>query len=66
MNTEQTMEIDKVPFHKLNLGQDDLKEKQPLEVTQSLDTLPSDPTDMGAMTKDETEEEGQSDMEIRL
>ena len=58
---EQTMDIDEVPFHKLNLGQDDLKEREPLEVTQSLVQLPSDPMDVGATTKDETKE-GQMDI----
>ena len=65
MNMEQTMDIDQVPFHKLNFGQDNLREKEPLEVMQSLVPLPSDPANVGATTKDETEE-GQMDMEIRL
>ena len=32
MNKEQTTDVDEVPFHKLNLGQDKQKEKEPLEV----------------------------------
>ena len=63
-NTEQTTDIDEVPFHKLNLGQDKQKEKEPLEVVQSLVPPPSDPMNMEAATKDETE--GQMDMETRL
>ena len=61
------MDIDEVPFYKLNLGQNKQKEKEPLEVTQSLVPPASDPMDTEATAKDETEEkEGQTDMEIRL
>ena len=65
MNMEQTMDIDEVPFHKLNLGQDEQKEKEPLEMTQSLVPPPSDQMNVEAPTKDETEE-GQTHKEIRL
>ena len=63
---EQITDIDEVPFHKLNVGQDDHKEKEPLEVTQSSVPPPSDPMNAEATAKDETVEEGQMDMEIRL
>ena len=66
MDIEQIMDVDKVSFHQLYLGQDEQKEKEPLEVTQYLVPLPSDPMNVKAATKDETEEEGQTDMEIRL
>ena len=66
MNMEQTMDINKVPVHKLSLGQDELKEKEPLEVTQSLVPPPLVPMNVEAATKDEVEEEGQMDMEVRL
>ena len=56
-NTEHIMDIDEVPFHKLNLEQDEQKEKEPLEVTQSLVLLPSDPINVEATAKDKTEEE---------
>ena len=59
------MDIDKVPFHKLNLEQDEQKEREPLQVTQSLVPLPSEPMNMEATTKDKTEE-GQMGMETRL
>ena len=35
-------------------------------MTPSLVPPPADPVDMGAATKDKTEEKGQTDMEIRL
>ena len=60
-DTEQIMDIDEVSFHKLNLGQDEQKEKEPLDVTQSLVLPPSDLTNMEPTTKDETEEEGLMD-----
>ena len=41
------------------------KKKKPLEVTQSLVPWPSDPMNVEATAKDETEEEGLTDMEIR-
>ena len=66
MDMEQNMDIDEVPFHQLNLGQDEQEEKEPLEVTQSLVPLQSDPMNVEAAAKDETEDEGQMDMEIRL
>ena len=34
-NMEQITGIDEVPFHKLNLGQNEQKEKEPLEMMQS-------------------------------
>ena len=43
MNMEQIMDIDAVAFHKLNLRQHKQREREPLEVTQSLVLLPSDP-----------------------
>ena len=64
-NSEQIMDIEEVPFPKLNLGQDEQKEKEPLEGTQSLGPPPSDPMNVQATTKYETEEEGQTDMETR-
>ena len=66
MDTEQTMDIDEMPFHKLNLVQDKQEEKEPLEVTQSIVPLPSDPMNVQANTRDEVKEEGHMDMEIRL
>ena len=54
-----------MPFHKLNLGQDEQEERESLEVTQILVPLPSDPMNVEATTKDETEE-GQTFMDIRL
>ena len=66
MDMEQIMDIDKVPFHQLNFGQDEQKEKESLEVTQSLVLPLSDPMNVEATGRDETEEEGQTDMEIRL
>ena len=54
---EQITDIDEVPFKKLNLGQDKQKEKEPLEVTQSLVPLPSYPMNAEAAAKDKTEEE---------
>ena len=60
------MDIDEVPFHKVNMGQDEQKEKETLEVTQSLVLPPSDPTNVEGITKDETEEEGLKKMENRL
>ena len=65
-NTEQTKNINEVPFHELNLGQDEQKEQEPLEMTQSLVPQPSDLMDMEATTKDETEGGGQMDMKTRL
>ena len=65
MNKEQTMDVGEVPFHKLNLGHNKQKEKEPLEVTQSLVPQPSDPVNIEVTAKDATEE-GQMDMEIRL
>ena len=35
MDIEQTMDIDEIPFNKLQIGQDDLKD-EPLEVIESL------------------------------
>ena len=35
MNTGQTMDIDEIPFNKLQIGQDDLKD-EPLEVMEPL------------------------------
>ena len=63
MDMEQITDIDEVPFHKLNLGQDEQKEKEPLEVTQSLVAPPSDPMNTEATA---TEEEGKMDMEVKL
>ena len=57
------IDIDEVPFHKLSLKQDEPNDTEPLEVTQSLDLLPTDPMDIGAK---DTIEEGQRDMEIIL
>ena len=67
LETEQAMDIDEVPFHKLTLKQDEPKDTEPLEVMQSLVPLPSDPTKEEAKANDEMkEEEGKTDMEIRL
>ena len=50
---EQTTEIDKLSFHKLNLGKDEQKEKEPLQVTQSLVPPLTDPTNAEGTAKDE-------------
>ena len=56
-----------MPFHKLTLKQDVPKDTEPLDEMQSLVPPPSDPMDMEAKAKHETEEdEGQTDMEMRL
>ena len=64
MDTEKVTDIDEVPFHKLNLGQDEQKEGEPLEVTESLVLSPSDSANMEGTTKDE--EEGLMKVEVRL
>ena len=64
MDTEEVTDIDKVPFHKLSLGQDEQKEGEPLEVTKSLAPLPSDSANMEGTVKDE--EEGLMEVEVRL
>ena len=56
MNTEEVTDTDEVPFHKLNLGQDQQKEREPLEVTESLVLLPLDSANAEGTTKDKEEE----------
>ena len=63
-DTEKVTDIDEVPFHKLNLGQDKQKEGEPLEVTESLVAPPLDSTNMESTTKEE--EEGLTEVEVRL
>ena len=63
MDTEEVTDIDEVPFHKLNLGQDEQKEGDPLEVTESLVSPPLDSANAGGIIKDD---KGLSKMEMRL
>ena len=48
---EKVTDIDEVPFHKLNLGQDDQKEEEPLEVIESLVPPPLDSVNVEGLPK---------------
>ena len=62
------MDIDKVPFHNLSLGQDRQKAEEPAKVTQSLVLLLTDTTNVGDAVKDKPgeAEEQLLEMELRL
>ena len=64
MDMENIIDIDKVPFHKFNLGQDDQKAGEPLQVTESLAPPPSDSANMEGSARDE--EEGLMEVELRF
>ena len=63
MGIEKVTDIDEVPFHKLNIGQDEWKE-EPLEVTELLVPPPSTSATADATT--ENTDEGLTETKMRL